>query len=142
MVQLRELWRGHRRVSVLTPGETIAEARARAGLVLLDVPCSNTGVLARRVEAKHRCGPEQIARLVTLQRQIIDSAVPLLAPGGRLLYSTCSIEPEENSAQVAWAVGNLPLAVERESITHPAGAPGGPAAEYHDGAFAALLACR
>ncbi len=68
--------------------------------ILADVPCSNTGVLARRVEVRHRLKPVLIQRLVALQQQLLQKAVSMLKKGGRILYSTCSIEPAENEILV------------------------------------------
>lgn len=68
--------------------------------VLLDVPCSNTGVLRRRIDARWRLRPEHITGLAEIQEQILTQALPCLKPGGRLVYSTCSIDPEENRGQI------------------------------------------
>lgn len=68
--------------------------------VLIDAPCSGTGVLRRRPDARWRLRPERIESLVVLQRQLIDAAADLLAAGGVLAYATCSLEPEENERQV------------------------------------------
>jgi 16S rRNA (cytosine967-C5)-methyltransferase len=67
-------------------------------LVLCDVPCSNTGVLARRPEAKRRYDPSHLESLNEIQIKILVSAATLVAPTGRLLYSTCSLSPLENEA--------------------------------------------
>jgi len=66
--------------------------------ILLDAPCSNSAVLDRRPEARWRLGAEHIAELAALQTRLIDAARARLAPGGRLLYSVCSFEPEECGA--------------------------------------------
>ena len=68
--------------------------------ILLDVPCSNTGVIRRRVDVRWRLGPRDISRLTTIQRAIFENALPCLKPGGRLVYSTCSLEAEENERQI------------------------------------------
>ena len=68
--------------------------------VLADVPCSGTGTLARNPEIKWRLKPEDLANLHARQLAIASSAVNRLAPGGRLVYSTCSLEREENQAVV------------------------------------------
>ncbi len=64
--------------------------------VLVDAPCSNTGVMRRRVDLRWRIRAEEIERLRGLQLDLVRQAAPLLKPGGTLVYSTCSLEPEEN----------------------------------------------
>lgn len=78
----------------------VADATALPGdqifdLILCDVPCSGTGTLARNPEIRHRLKPEELARQAARQRAILKGALKRLAPGGRLVYSTCSLEPEE-----------------------------------------------
>jgi len=68
--------------------------------ILLDVPCSNTGVLRRRPEARWRYNAAAIKQLNILQTGLLDATIELLKPGGRLVYSTCSIEPHENERLV------------------------------------------
>jgi 16S rRNA (cytosine967-C5)-methyltransferase len=68
--------------------------------VLLDAPCSNTGVMRRRVDLRWRLRLEEFARLHAVQGQLLDLGAGLLKPGGTLVYSTCSLEPEENSEVV------------------------------------------
>jgi 16S rRNA (cytosine967-C5)-methyltransferase len=72
-----------------------------ADVVLLDAPCLGTGTLRRRPDAKWRKTAEQLAELVSLQKQLLDAAAALVKSGGVLVYSTCSLEPEENEEQVA-----------------------------------------
>ena len=69
-------------------------------LILCDVPCSGTGTLARNPDIRHRLQPADLSRQAARQRAILQGALQRLAPGGRLLYSTCSLEPEENEAVV------------------------------------------
>jgi 16S rRNA (cytosine967-C5)-methyltransferase len=76
-------------------GATVA-FREPFDAVLLDAPCSNTGVLARRPDARWRIREADIAACAALQRRLLENAARLLKPGGRLVYSTCSLEPEEN----------------------------------------------
>lgn len=64
--------------------------------VLLDAPCSNTGVMRRRVELRWRIRPEEIDRMRRAQLELLNEAARRLKPGGTLVYSTCSLEPEEN----------------------------------------------
>ena len=77
------------------------DAGAQFDLILCDVPCSGTGTLARNPEIRHRLRVEDLARQATRQRAILSGALRRLAPGGRLVYSTCSLEPEENEQVVA-----------------------------------------
>jgi len=69
--------------------------------VLLDVPCSGTGVIRRHPDIKILRSPEQVTRLAALQRRILDSAWTVLKPGGRLVYATCSLLDEEGDGQIA-----------------------------------------
>jgi len=117
---LAELMGGQGRVvAVDLPGRIgiVAESAARLGLtnvecvagdgnsiafrelfdaILLDAPCSNTGVLSRRPDVRWRLREADIAGAVRIQRSLLANAARLLKPGGRLVYSTCSLEPEEN----------------------------------------------
>lgn len=68
--------------------------------ILVDAPCSGTGTLARNPEIKWRVTPEEFTRHAERQAQILHSALAALAPGGRLVYSTCSLEREENEAVI------------------------------------------
>lgn len=69
--------------------------------ILLDVPCSNTGVLQRRPDARWRFSMKQLSGLVRLQRTLLDTVSRFLKPGGILVYSTCSLEPEESETLTA-----------------------------------------
>jgi 16S rRNA (cytosine967-C5)-methyltransferase len=68
--------------------------------ILIDAPCSNTGVMRRRIDLRWRIRPEEIGRLRGAQLDLLRQAAPLLKPGGVLAYSTCSLETEENSSVV------------------------------------------
>jgi 16S rRNA (cytosine967-C5)-methyltransferase len=68
--------------------------------VLIDAPCSNTGVMRRRVDLRWRIRLEEIGRLRATQRELLRQGAAFLKPGGTLVYSTCSLEPEENSEVV------------------------------------------
>ncbi len=68
--------------------------------ILIDAPCSNTGVVRRRVDLRWRISPEEISRLRRTQLDLLTQAAAQLKPGGVLVYSTCSLEPEENSEAV------------------------------------------
>lgn len=127
--------------------------------ILLDAPCSGTGTLARHPEIRWRLRPEQLAESREQQSQMLRMALAHLARGGRLAYSTCSIEPEENEDVVA-AVLQSNLAVRRVPASEAARtlepflSPGvdssrlftadgyfrtSPPAHHTDGFFAALL---
>ncbi len=101
--------------------------------VLVDAPCSNTGVLRRRPDARWRWTEDRLKSIVALQDEILSAAARYVAPGGILVYSTCSNEPEENADRVAAFLAANPGFAEksrRESIPHESG---------HDGAFACAL---
>ncbi len=72
----------------------------KADKVLVDAPCSGVGTLRRNPDLKWRQSPESLKELTALQARILNSAARCVAPGGRLIYSTCSLLPEENEAQV------------------------------------------
>jgi 16S rRNA (cytosine967-C5)-methyltransferase len=76
--------------------------------ILLDAPCSGTGTLARNPEIRWRLQPKDIAELRERQIALLKNALALLAPGGRLVYSTCSLEPEENNQVVEVALAKFP----------------------------------
>jgi 16S rRNA (cytosine967-C5)-methyltransferase len=88
--------------------------------ILVDAPCSNTGVMRRRVDLRWRIRPEEIQRLQTGQLQLMHESVPLLKPGGTLVYSTCSLEPEENRQVVeAFLRGQNRLRLDHERELTP-----------------------
>ena len=73
--------------------------------VLLDAPCSATGTIRRHPELPYLRQENLITELASLQRAMWRKAATLVAPGGRLVYSTCSLEPEEGEAQLRWFLG-------------------------------------
>lgn len=101
--------------------------------ILLDVPCSNTGVVRRRVDVRWRLQAPDIEKIAKTQRRILENAVPCLKPGGRIVYSTCSIEAEENGELVAAFLAEYPgmeLLGTRDAL---------PFRDGTDGAYAALM---
>jgi len=101
--------------------------------VLLDVPCSNTGVLARRPEVRYRVTQKAIEKLVRVQKELLNKAVNLIKPGGIICYSTCSIQKAENSELVKGFQKDYPFRLEAELLTLPS-------AEMDcDGGYAAIL---
>lgn len=110
-----------------------AEWLASFDAVLLDVPCSNSGVLQRRVDARWRLSAEEITRLAALQLNILNQACAAVRPGGRLVYSTCSIDHEEDRAVVeAFLARHKEFSLVRDYLALPH-------REQADGAYAALL---
>lgn len=83
-------------------------ALERATTVLLDVPCTGTGTLRRRPDARWRVGPGRLEDVVRLQRELLDGCAEIVEPGGLLVYATCSLEPEENEVQVDAFLGRHP----------------------------------
>jgi 16S rRNA (cytosine967-C5)-methyltransferase len=106
---------------------SIALESDRFDRILLDVPCSGTGTLARNPEIKWRLQPSDIPVFQRRQRKMIERALPHLGPGGRLVYATCALEQEENEA----VVEGLPVLEMHSRI--PGRDPG-------DGFFAAVIA--
>lgn len=101
--------------------------------VLLDVPCSNTGVMRRRLELRWRLKPEEVTRLAHTQMELLRGAAAKTKPGGVLVYSTCSIEAEENERVVsAFIKQNQNFILEQERALTPF-------ADSVDGAYAARL---
>lgn len=86
--------------------------------VLVDAPCSGLGVLRRRPDARWRVKPGDIARLAGLQRRLLESAAPLVRPGGLLAYSVCTMTREETTDVDAWLKESLPG---WEALAGPAG---------------------
>lgn len=101
--------------------------------VLLDVPCSNSGVLQRRVDARWRLLEVEISRLAALQAQILEQGAAAVKPGGRLVYSTCSIDREEDREVVdAFLAAHADFELVEDILVLPHRAQA-------DGAYAALL---
>jgi 16S rRNA (cytosine967-C5)-methyltransferase len=87
--------------------------------VLLDAPCLGTGTFARHPDARSRVTPEGLERLQRLQADLLDRVSTSVAPGGLLIYSTCSLEPEENELQVAQFLARQPEFRREPSETFP-----------------------
>ena len=101
---------------------------------LVDAPCSNTGVLRRRPEARWRLRLEDIPRLAETQGALLAAAAVVVKPGGMIVYSTCSIEPDENEAVIAAFLGGNPdwtLDAELKMVPGARGCDGGYAARLH-----------
>jgi 16S rRNA (cytosine967-C5)-methyltransferase len=103
--------------------------------VLLDVPCSNTGVLAKRIEARYRISPEAVQALTKIQGDLLNAAAARIKPNGKICYSTCSIQRCENGELVrGFLKGNPTFELEYEELILPS-------AEHfdHDGGYTAIL---
>ena len=101
--------------------------------ILVDAPCTNTGVMRRRVDVRWRLGAGDFIRMSRRQLAVLRAVARLLKSGGALVYSTCSLEPEENDAVIAEFLRNYPdfrLTDRKESL---------PFRDEFDGAFAARL---
>jgi 16S rRNA (cytosine967-C5)-methyltransferase len=108
----------------------------RYDAIVLDVPCSNTGVLSRRPEARYRFSKRDLLELTRLQRSLLDAAADRLAPGGFILYSTCSVEAEENDRQTRSFCDRHGFAIVEQRVTLPRGET---PTTHRDGGFAAVL---
>ena len=108
-------------------------------LVVVDAPCSNSGVFARRPEAKYRYNKKSVDSVVELQRSILSEATEVLQPRGHLLYATCSIDDAENESQAHWLATKQKLYGCDQIRTLPSGKPGSDPTTWHDGGFATLL---
>ena len=97
---------GYRSVCPLAGDATDFPTSEQFDLVLADVPCSGLGVLSKKPDIKWKREREDIYELVKLQRQILEHAALLVKPGGALVYSTCTTEPEENTENIAWMLEN------------------------------------
>lgn len=89
--------------------ETFREA---ADIVLADLPCSGLGVIGKKRDIKYRVTREEIETLAELQRQMLSVIWQYVKPGGLLIYSTCTITPQENEEQVRWFTGQYPFVPE------------------------------
>ncbi len=120
-------------VTCVTATATFNFEPAAFDRILVDAPCSNTGVMRRRVDLRWLIQPAEIERLRATQLVLLKQAATVLKPGGVLVYSTCSLEPEENSEVVKEFLAtnpNFKLETERQLL---------PFADNVDGAYVARL---
>jgi 16S rRNA (cytosine967-C5)-methyltransferase len=111
---------------------------ARFDRILADVPCSNSGVLARRPEARFAQNPKALASLAKLQDQILEDSAPHFAPGGLLVYSTCSVWPQENQERIKqFLARHSEFQLDHEQHILPSFDDD--PAHYHDGGYLAVL---
>ena len=112
--------------------EAKPEWRASFDRILLDAPCSGLGTLARHADARWRMAPGAIEELTGLQQQLLEGLLPLLKPGGQLVYATCTVHPAENGGLIDCFLAKHPLWRLATSWQCWPGSEG-------DGFFAALL---
>jgi 16S rRNA (cytosine967-C5)-methyltransferase len=120
-------------VNTVLPSTLNSELSTGFDRILVDAPCSNTGVMRRRVDLRWRISPEEISRLQQTQLDLLKFTATKLKPGGVLIYSTCSLESEENSEVVKKFLRehkNFKLESERQLL---------PFVDNVDGAFVARL---
>lgn len=137
------------------------EPEEPADAILLDAPCSATGIFRRHPDVLYRIGPRQIAEMAEIQAALLDRVTDWLKPGGTLAYATCSLEPEEGERQIeallarrsdlrprsidpAALPAGIPLAAAGQVRTLPFMLPGGPDGDMDaggslDGFFIAIL---
>jgi 16S rRNA (cytosine967-C5)-methyltransferase len=102
LAELRKRLAAHAgRVECLLADATLLERESGYDLALVDAPCSGTGTLGRNPEIRHRLRPEDLKRHADRQRAILTTALRAVRRGGHVVYSTCSLEPEENQQVVA-----------------------------------------
>ncbi|MDB5328489.1 MAG: putative methyltransferase [Phycisphaerales bacterium] len=119
-------------------GKDVPEGQPKFDRILIDVPCSNSGVLIRRPEARYRQDDGSLKSLEKLQRTIVADTMDYLAPGGTLIYSTCSIWPQENGDQIHWMTEKYPqLKIAELQTTLPSTSED--PTKHRDGGFIAVL---
>jgi 16S rRNA (cytosine967-C5)-methyltransferase len=132
---------------VVAEGRTPPFASGSVELVLLDAPCAGTGTLRRHPDGRWRVRPEHLESLTELQRELLDAAAYVVAPGGVLVYSTCSLEEEENELQIDaflrrhghWTITPAPAAIPDEVLDARGFLRVLPQRHGVDGSFAARL---
>lgn len=136
IVPYEELFANHTS-RLAEPGAATVRERPRRQFdaILLDVPCSNTGVLARRVESRYRLKQKTIAELSKTQAELLQKAAALVKPGGKICYSTCSIQRAENNELVRqFLAKNADFDLRSEELRLPS------AEQFdHDGGYVAIL---
>lgn len=115
--------------------DVIAKKSGPFDAILLDVPCSNTAVLAKRPEVRYRLTPEAIKKLCKTQLSLLEYAAKLLKPDGKICYSTCSLQPDENTLLIERFLQQNPnLSLDSEKLTFPSAAY-----PDHDGGYSAII---
>lgn len=123
--------------------EALADLEGQADAVMVDAPCSGTGTWRRNPEARWRLDEAELARLTTLQAEILDLAARLVKPGGRIIYVTCSLLDEEGAGQFSAFLDRVNI-FQAQDFSLPAGRKRGNGMRltpYHDGTDGFFIAC-
>jgi 16S rRNA (cytosine967-C5)-methyltransferase len=120
---------------VIDTTKVIKKLHGQADRVLIDAPCSGLGVLKRNPDAKWKLKPEFIDNIRKVQAEVLESYAPIVKPGGKLVYATCSVLPSENQEQVkkflTTEIGkNFTFVQDKKVLAHESG---------YDGFYMALL---
>ncbi|HJA94243.1 MAG TPA: 16S rRNA (cytosine(967)-C(5))-methyltransferase RsmB [Candidatus Eisenbergiella merdipullorum] len=99
-----------------TPDRSLWE---KADVVLADLPCSGLGVMGRKADIRYRVSPESLSEVADLQRKILSVIWQYVKPGGLLIYSTCTLNREENEDMAAWFLGQFPFKPQEPAIHLP-----------------------
>jgi 16S rRNA (cytosine967-C5)-methyltransferase len=110
--KLRFLTDGAKRLGISILEAKTGDARSfeaeQADIVLADVPCTGFGTLSKKPDIKWKREVDDIVKLLPLQKDILKNAASLVKPGGAIIYSTCTIEAEENEENIAWFLSTFP----------------------------------
>ncbi len=122
--RLARLVENRARLPELPVGLVVADARVPPfrplPAVVVDAPCTGTGTFRRHPDGRWRVKPEQLVALARLQYEILEGAAPIVAPGGLLIYATCSLEPEENEERMdAFLAEHPEFEIEPGPVTDP-----------------------
>jgi 16S rRNA (cytosine967-C5)-methyltransferase len=108
---------GVQNAQILLKGHpTLKKLKGKMDWVIVDAPCSGTGTLRRNPDMKWKIDSPMIKRLVEEQRSIFSEALSYVKPGGKILYITCSLLPEENEEQIEFLLKTYPLSIETPSL--------------------------
>ncbi|MDC0737964.1 transcription antitermination factor NusB [Cognatishimia sp. SS12] len=119
MERVRENLKRTKLPAELHVGDALAESGTWP-MILLDAPCSATGTIRRHPDLPHAKDGAEIGALIDLQAQMLDHAISLLAPGGRLVFCTCSLLPDEGECQIEEALArHAGLSIDRDALTVP-----------------------
>ena len=123
--------------------EALADLEGQADAVMIDAPCSGTGTWRRNPEGRWRLDEAELARLTTLQAELLDLAARLVKPGGRIVYVTCSLLDEEGAGQFSALLDRVNI-FQAQDFSLPAGRKRGNGIRltpYHDGTDGFFIAC-